>query len=230
MSFIKDIDNIIACNGGLNYIAHTKYIELCKQNFSKTQKIRDFFSDYIVNYLYKEDRRAGNSLYHENGFTKISLWKSENTAQLRLHIWPNVQYSDTGIHSHRWDLSSYVISGTLHAWNYRQMSPETTMPKHNLFRIYDAVAGNQPFEDAGHAGLKVSAAYTVSDGEGHYLDFETMHKIHKSGGRKAFTLMLSGPEQSPYSFISHDETFVPSGREYLTPQMIEQILMSVELD
>lgn len=54
---------------------------------------------------------ARNSYKHENGFTKLSLAKSDDY-KLRVHFWKDYHY-DTNIHNHRFNCHSYLINGKI---------------------------------------------------------------------------------------------------------------------
>lgn len=59
---------------------------------------------------------ASASYRHANGFTKIVL--VDGPEKLRLHLWRAWTRFNENIHTHRWDLVSRILHGTMHEERY----------------------------------------------------------------------------------------------------------------
>jgi hypothetical protein len=163
-------------------------------------------------WVLQQRRPRGTSLVHENGFTKISLWKFDNGCLLRLHIWPEAGFVDSRIHSHRWKLSSFCMEGALTALNYAE---DPQAPPINTFRLDDEVNGRKESAFLARKSLAPGSVYTVTRGEGHYLHHAIMHRVSKPEGVHAITLMLSGVAQNDHSIISEADCFQAPQRQFI---------------
>jgi len=225
-NFISEIANILQRHGELNEAAHSDFIELCRQLFS-THSYRQFFESYLAYLDGPQDWPTGSSLAHENGFIKISLAKFGNDEQLRLHIWPKSEFVDSRAHSHRWNFSSYILSGTLIGMNYSV----SALGDQSFFKLYDAVDGLKTLVPHLTGSLILDGSYDVSASCSHYLNFHTIHRVRKLAGSGSLSLMLSGPPLSEYSIVSMVSDFTSSKRTFMDPDQIRQLLVQIgELD
>ncbi len=190
---------------------HENYVSIINEHLGdKSQQIA-----FLENFTSKIDKniRTGKSLNHENGFTKISMYKFSSGAQLRLHIFPLHEFIDSSIHSHRWNLSSYILSGEMKCKNFRLI---TENDEHKIFKFYDEIGGTKQCELDSKVGLVSDAQYVLFKGCSHFLNFKVMHQISKTFGSRTVSLMLSGSPQSDYSLISRSDGYQIKNRKFLT--------------
>jgi hypothetical protein len=152
--------------------------------------------------LYRSNVLRGNSLLHENGFSKISIYKCPDTQiQMRLHKWPKGS-NDVTIHNHRWDLFSYCISGRLHCQNFK-----TRKDINNNTYIYQVSDADDNLEKKRTALYPVevvsSCQYDLMSGGAHFLEYEELHRVEVP--EDTFTLFISGPPKRDYSHVIYHE-------------------------
>jgi len=203
--------------------AHDRFMAICRALFADPAAIGRFVAEYAGS-VGSGGHRSGKSFVHENGFTKVSMWKFANGCQMRLHVYPEPAFVNSTIHSHRWNLSSYVMRGVLTAYNY--VPVYRADGRDEVYRVYDEVAGKKAKELAGRADLTLSASYTVTGGGGHFVDYKVPHKVSKPAGQSTITLMLSGPAQSDHSLVSWQDTATAETgqRRFLAPAALPEIV------
>jgi hypothetical protein len=219
-AFIADVDDILRRHDVLDETAHTKFIALCRRRLPPGS-IPHFIESYIAFTASPDHRPAGSSLAHENGFTKISLAKFRRDEQLRLHIWPETEFVDSRAHSHRWNFSSFILTGGLSGCTY---FIDADGDQH-FYRLYDAVDSLKTYALEQTGSLVLTGSYDVQAGCGHYLDFRTIHRVRKSAGNGTLSLMLSGPPIAPYSVVSEGSDFAPGRRTFMDTKAIRELLM-----
>jgi len=223
--FRSGIDRLLAGHPKSDRIdveTHERFLDLCRASFGRVS-LEEFVGDYVDD-LNKNDHNSGSSLFHENGFVKLSMWKFPCGAQLRYHIWPAGSYIDSRIHSHRWNLSSYILRGELTAFNYSEDDENGSL--FSMTKLFDADGdGIKPSEFIGKKRLARTASYSIRTNDGHYVDQKILHQVKKSSGDIAISLMLSGRALSPYSVVSD---FVPGyksvARRFLSPSEISRLV------
>lgn len=133
------------------------------------------------------------SLRHPNGFL-VRVLNSDETGQLRLHIWPTDRQGDQAPHSHPWHLSSLVLAGT-----YPEYLPDVQMtdggsheimiPVLNEQRQYTGITSTGRTVDFDLGNLHEYAA-----GEQHVLPAGAYHATPLPGGSPLITLARTGPQ------------------------------------
>lgn len=224
-SFVDSVGTIVDGHGGIvEYDGHERFIGLCQKTFADRGSVQEFLDDFTKEGLGDDDRPHGTSLRHENGFTKVSLWKYSNACQIRLHIWPEGEFLDSRIHSHRWNLASYCAEGEITAYNYVESNDAEPI---NTYQLFDAVGGKKNSVFLGKKGLKPGMVYTITRGHGHYLNHRTMHRVRKPAGVPTITLMLSGAERADHSIISEADNFEHKQRVFMGRDEVSAALAGV---
>jgi hypothetical protein len=231
MNFVDEISSYLDRAGGdVDFSVHERFTRLCYGLFTERQAAFDFFSDYIDVRLKNAIGTTGKSFRHENGFTKLSLYKFPNEAQLRLHIWPAAAFADSTIHSHRWSFSSFMIRGALEGINYstapQGFNSARGIPS-TLYRLSDAASdGKKDWQHLESVTIREVSAYKIGPGESHLLEYTVLHKIRKEAGETAFTLMLAGVPQRDFSIASMppEKSVNTKGRDFIEPAQVAGIL------
>lgn len=226
-SFVTKISSELFCDDKsyLSIEEHLVFIGLCRSIFSKEDALANFIESFIIHFD-SENLPRGRSLKHENGFIKISLLKLSNGAQLRLHVYPTGEFVDSTIHAHRWDLSSYVIDGHLNCINYSFQ--KTDSGGDMLLDLSDESDGVKSSSVKYIGQALPESSYDVVTGSGHFLDYRKLHRVSKSAGAGAITLMLSGPPRADSSTISAKQLYQPVERTFMGIEEIRQSLTKVQ--
>src|SRR5260370_27704479 len=227
IGFITGIDRLLAAHPKSDRIdieTHERFLTLCRTTFGRVS-LDEFVNDYVHD-LGKGSHKSGSSLFHENGFVKVSLWKFSSGAQLRYHIWPAGSYIDSRIHSHRWNLSSYIMRGEITAFNYSEDDESESLFR--ITKVFDADdSGVKPDEYIGEQRLARTASYSVRANDGHLVDQKVLHQVKKSSDKIAISLMLSGKASSPYSVVSD---FMPGhksvARRFLSSSEVSELIVA----
>jgi hypothetical protein len=182
----------------------------CKKNPSKFNDLVELYllpfllsksqidlKTYIKD-LYENQITAGRNIKHENGFTKVSLFKcTESGIQARLHKWP-MGSNDVTIHNHRWDLFSFCVEGQLKFLNYSIVKNQNDI--YDLYEVTDANEKNEKQKIlVKKVNLNLQSGYTISAGNYHFLHHSVLHKVNVPVD--SYTLFVSGPPLKGYSNV-----------------------------
>jgi hypothetical protein len=142
---------------------------------------------------------TGESLTHENGFKKISIYKDSITGfQIRVHLWPK-GVEDASIHNHRWNFFSYVLSGEIVASNFTIASSasEKAVQLLRLSNADDSLVKQTRVVDK--VQYWENNRTTIGAGGMHYVHDSLMHRVTSPSG--AVTLMLTGIPTKDHSEV-----------------------------
>ncbi|ORT50228.1 hypothetical protein ST37_10040 [Vibrio sp. qd031] len=152
-----------------------------------TQQILENAKEIIVS----ESYCSGSSILHENGFTKISLYKDPNTQlQLRLHLWPE-GVEDTNIHNHRWNFLSFLVSGDMSFTNWLPSPSNVSSLESALYEVTDAnkdLVKERTF--LRNVSLDAQCQYRLKGSSLHFCHKDTLHS--GSAHKNSVSLMITG--------------------------------------
>lgn len=134
-----------------------------------------------------------NSTYHPNGFL-VNKYRSDETGQLRLHIWPTTREFDLLPHTHPWHMASLVMAGTyiefLPAVELelgRQTDHELMVPSYNSAHEQVGV------ESTGQSvSFIYGRNYSYDTGEFHFLPAGAFHSTLMPDKEPILTLVRTG--------------------------------------
>ncbi len=176
------------------------------ENWSSLDKLRTLFEENMVFYTKKSieyffqtyiqeshaSLNVGRSHFHNNGFEKLSLYKSPiHGFNIRLHIWcgNEIEIPKDTIHNHRWDFISYILCGQISFTNYSVLNNKNNFKeveygdtnldgvKHSLFKR--------------NVGLEISSQYTLKQYDKHMLAKDVAHSAKPKSGILTATLVIS---------------------------------------
>lgn len=134
---------------------------------------------------------ASQSVEHDNGFEKIVLkHRDEKNFGIRIHNWrPGM--SDSNIHSHRWNMASFILDGGYFAADYKESDNGDIFTKYhfspNSVENYTLTSlGNMCLTENHSQFYKKGDFYTMLQGD--------IHRITKVGEEGALTIILSWGE------------------------------------
>jgi len=168
------------------------------------------------------DYSVGSSLRHENGFIKLSLYKDPNTSlQMRLHIWP-VAEQFTNYHNHRWNFLSFILKGTLTAYNWDlDYDPNG---KYTVIELSDADASlSKTKKNPRSTNLECGSSYRLISGNYHYANYKQVHLAFSPTA--SISLMITGTPLVDYSnviYLNEERSKIP--REKLSTMQCLKIL------
>jgi hypothetical protein len=146
---------------------------------------------------------ASASYVHFNHFDKIVLAEAPRTGvRLTLHIWSvsprALQDPDPRIHSHRFDFSSAVVTGSLRAEMFTPGEGST----YKWYR-YRPVAGTpvSVLQYRGAVGLRSVAEAPIRAGEAYSLDHRRIHRIVVPDEEVIATMVVRGPRRRNVSDV-----------------------------
>ncbi|WP_369244479.1 hypothetical protein [Streptomyces sp. R41] len=127
---------------------------------------------------------------HPNGFYKMKLLSpGADSWALRVHIWDGpVAQSD--VHDHRWDFSSYILSGQLLETQFALDRDAGTTPVFELAK--GASSGEYRYMPDGVGRLSETSRTRRTPGESYTLDHRVLHRADPAGGYPVITAVLQG--------------------------------------
>ena len=144
------------------------------------------------------EHSVGSSLLHENGFVKLSLYKEPSTSlQVRLHIWPAAEQL-TNYHNHRWNLLSFILKGTLTAYNWDlDYNPKG---KYTVIELSDANATlSKTQKNPKNTNVECGSSYRLTSGNYHYANHKQVHMAISP--TSSISLMITGTPLVDYSNV-----------------------------
>jgi hypothetical protein len=150
----------------------------------------------------EDDQNADSSYRHNNGFTKLSLFNS-NQIHLRLHIWANEE--DASIHNHAWDFGSIVLKGCLGFTNYAEVALSEKAVAYQKFKLREVRDQNGSIIEKektreGTVSLLSIGSYTIRPLCTHFVNYQIPHKsdVLEPGGA---TLVVTGRSKRNFSNV-----------------------------
>jgi hypothetical protein len=144
-------------------------------------------------------------------FTKISLYKSpEFGYNLRIHIFgPHLK--DEIIHSHKWDLSSVLVSGELVFTNYRVMyaNEDEFDDLYYCLNYTDDPNSGYAWGHGGEARLLRTSEYVLTAGSEHTIQYEEPHLAVNPSPHSAITFLVLSPARREGAAIFTAEDQIP---------------------
>lgn len=133
---------------------------------------------------------------HENGFTKISLYRSGRGSQLRLHVWP-AGHGDPSYHNHRWHFGSFILRGRLQVVNVQARRSRGGLSGYRLFDADENLVKKR--RSLGRFTLDEVTSCSLGANDFH---FSRSHQVHWVAAECAtLSLMLAGPPIREYSEV-----------------------------
>jgi hypothetical protein len=151
--------------------------------------------------------------WHPYGFLVLRLAELPSHEVIRLHIWPadarKRQEPDWPVHSHPWDLRSYVLAGHLQNQLFDVSSTVS-----GEFRLYAVeYAGQESILRATDrmVGCQLASVASYEQGDQYCVSSDEFHVTHVDPGVFAATLVVtSRPTATPPSVVGqpgHDESY-----------------------
>lgn len=146
---------------------------------------------------------SGSSILHENGFSKLSIYKDQETElQIRLHFWPKGG-EDTSIHNHRWNFISFLLHGNMTFTNWS--IKEKTNSQREVYVMTDADKEYKKQKARLYnCRCDTHSKYVLSERAHHYCEKDVFHS--GMANKASITLMITGkPTKEDTQVIFHDE-------------------------
>ncbi|MFF4346041.1 hypothetical protein [Streptomyces sp. NPDC001530] len=127
---------------------------------------------------------------HPNGFYKMKLLSAgADSWALRIHVWDGpVAQSD--VHDHRWDFSSYIVSGELLESQFSLDRDAGSTPVFALAKR--ASSGEYRYTPDGVGRLSETSRTRRAAGESYTLDHRVLHRADPADGYPVVTAVLQG--------------------------------------
>ncbi|RSD10661.1 hypothetical protein [Amycolatopsis eburnea] len=179
---------------------------------------------------------AKRSYWHPNSFAKIVLHAGvEPEFRVRLHVWPRGETPSRGEsnpHSHRWDFSSYVLTGTgMHMVDFEEAT-DGGKP-YQRYRYGTDPANPAALVADGEARLKRRGVRHVHGGDVYRCDTSVVHTVRPIDAGLTATVVVQGPRRTPTTVVycepgeSDDQpNFALDGADLV--RLVSEILSSLE--
>jgi hypothetical protein len=167
-----------------------------------------------------------DSVEHDNGFQKIVLQeRGLGRIGCRIHAW-HAGYADSNVHTHRWDMASFILDGDYTAAEFTVGLTGTFYHRY-AFRtkeVTDYSLAYKKMDVLCETGRK-----TYKKGDHYILPKGALHKIGKVSEKGALTVMLSwGDELEEARVYSQTKlTQLGSSQKPLTKPEVENRLRQV---
>ena len=167
----------------------------------------------------------GNSYIHHNGFVKLVLFGSDETAgQVRLHYWDGQNSSESNIHHHSRAFCSRILMGKLRVNSY-SIGSELWCQK---FRYISKPTGEYELKPTGSIGLVNSDSREVTENQLHSGTSNIVHKIRTSLGCATSTFFVQGAKETqPATVYSLGRLPTYGEIEHLTYNDVENVISKV---
>lgn len=172
------------------------------------------FIPYLVSHL-TDLRRSCIPLWHPLGFVSCVIKDHENEVTVRVHYWPNgerrVKNPDWPIHTHAYDLSSFILAGRIQDLQYRVRSGEA-------FTVYEVgyySGGSEIVKTDTQLDLEVVVDARRVAGEQYQVPRGTFHQTQVPVSESAVTLVaLTGfGSEAPRVLGAPDQVRYPYDRQ-----------------
>lgn len=168
------------------------------------------FINYLENNL-SDLRSTCSPLWHPLGFVSCII-KEEKDYVIRVHYWPNgerrVKNPDWPIHTHSYNLSSYVINGGVQDLQYKK----NVTGEHIIYSVRYFEGGSEIIQTENTMGIDVLVDEVRCAGEQYNVALDTFHQSVVPFDRSAVTivalssfsddapLVLGAPGQDSYPY------------------------------
>lgn len=174
------------------------------------------------------DQVVRDSYVHNNGFHKIVLHKSAKGHKVRLHVFDvKTLCIEEGVHNHRWEFASTVISGNLEQDILVDSDGADELHHEYVYDANEMQGGKASTRYVGTQRLRVVESLVYKAGTTYHMDTETLHRIVRAdaGESLTMTLVITSPARRPTCRL-FNTTPIPTPRMY-APQELRQTLMRV---
>ncbi len=134
---------------------------------------------------------VNDSTRHDNGFDKIVLrGRGEKIMGCRVHAWkPDSQ--DSNIHSHRWDMLSYILDGSYEASEYSLSHNKDVGEIFYKYKFSPTLENQYSLTLQGQEQLLKAPSKILSPNDFYVMKIGELHKVEKVSSEGALTLVFS---------------------------------------
>jgi hypothetical protein len=154
-----------------------------------------------------------SSYRHPNGFDKLIVYRNEIGGLMKIDIWWEDDTFAGGIHNHRFDFSSIVMSGALQLQHFLTIDP-TDDNSHSIFKIAvlpdaprtvaDALAVETVSENMRRGVVKTWHG-SMPQGASYDMECSMFHKASGTADLVTATFVVQGAPRRDYSQVVADE-------------------------
>lgn len=151
----------------------------------------DIFIEFLC--MIKDQRPPLEGIWHPNGFLYVPLIE-ENMMAVRLHVWPpgrektNDKTLNWFIHSHSWDLQSYVLCGNILKSIYEVSNSHA--PTHRIYHAYSFGLQNELHATDSLVSCKLKSTEKISPGKTYTIKSDTFHTAPVNVNQLTATLVV----------------------------------------
>lgn len=158
----------------------------------------------IITFFLKNDLEniLGRSYLHQNGFSKIVLFKSID-CQIRLHIWDGNHKEEENIHNHRFNFNSSILQG-----QYREeIFEQDSFNGDDYFAYSYAPKSELNYELIRQENIKLKKVgrFTYKEGDGVSRQASVLHKVSPISSVVCSLLVASGNVNNQCLVLSEKE-------------------------
>lgn len=178
-------------------------------------------------------RRTCTPLWHPLGFVSCVIKDDANEATVRVHYWPKgerrVKNPDWPIHTHTYDLSSFILAGRIRDLQYRVRSGEAL----TVYEVSYYCGGSEIVKTDAQLDLDIVVDARRVAGEQYHVPRGIFHQTHVPVSETAVTLVaLTGfGSEAPRVLGAPDQARYPYDRRAFDTQRfwdaVEQSLLQI---
>jgi hypothetical protein len=168
-------------------------------------------------------RLCKSAYFHNNGFAMLRLAVYPDGSMLRLHYWPSGEVRNANVHSHRWDMSSYILKGSYRARNYVESEQGIYCDKYYCPEGKD---GKYEFDLIGPAWLRVVTDRVYTAGDRYDMSAGLVHSVDEILTSELISLVSCSPARLECSWV-----YPPNGTSPcdITPKPVDAELLRLIL-
>ncbi|WP_353558485.1 hypothetical protein [Paraburkholderia terrae] len=157
---------------------------------------------------------AQNSYLHDNGFTKLVVFRSDRCA-VRLHLWDTLSSNDqivSNIHNHRWNFFSRLLAGE---YDQEQFAPSKAAADGERYFASRYVASADDYEviPLGEILLQRSRRQRMLAPSSYYMAADVMHRVTVPARCLTATIVVQAQTLSASTTICSPHPIAGTGRQ-----------------